>query len=158
MARRRLRSTVEKRGISINEEYLAAADTVIKVSCTLSSGLAAQEGRQGTLTAEGCLQALDSVQRDLDGLATGCRLSRQAVLGARESTAGLLTDTERLQSELAANQKHTQLVQQFLEQYQLSASEVEALQARNNRLVSTASVPTKNLQWTHYLCAGPRHW
>lgn len=87
----------------------------------------AREQSQHQLTF---LQALDQVQGSLDGLMSGCQRSKAAVAGAQESTAGLLAETERLQLELAANEKRSSLVQRFLEQYQLSPAEVEALQVQ----------------------------
>lgn len=59
-----------------------------------------------------------------------CRRSKTTLGGAKESSSGLLAATEKLQQDLAANQRRSELVQEFLQQYQLSGSEVNALQVR----------------------------
>lgn len=74
------------------------------------------------------MQVLDLVQRDVAGLTTECRAAKEAVASARESTAGLLSDADRLQKEAASNRKRGELVHHFLQQYQLSPVEVAALE------------------------------
>ena len=74
------------------------------------------------------LQVLDQIQRDLDGLADSCRLSREAIGSAKDSTSTLLTDTDRLHREAAVNRKRTELIQKFLQQYQLTPLELAHLE------------------------------
>lgn len=68
------------------------------------------------------------VQRDLEGLKDGCRLSKEALASAQGSTSALLNDTDRLHRETAASEKRSELVQKFLQQYQLSSTEIAALE------------------------------
>ncbi len=56
---------------------------------------------------------------------------------ARESTAGLLSDADRLQREAAANRRRGELVHHFLEQYRLSPAEVAALEVTQQALRAT---------------------
>ena len=74
------------------------------------------------------IQVLDQIQNDLSGLAEGCRLSREAIAAAKDSTSTLLADTDRLHREAAANQKRSELIQKFLQQYQLSPAELAHLE------------------------------
>ena len=80
------------------------------------------------------MQALESVQTTLDAVRDECRQAKQAISHAQDSSSGLLSVTERLQRDLKANEKRTTMVQQFLEQYQLTSSEATALQVRHSLL------------------------
>lgn len=100
--RRSLRSTIEKRGLEINNQFLQAAESVFKV--------------------------LDAVQQHLDGLSSCCSAMVGALSETKASTSALLADSERLQKELSAVERRSSAVQLFLEQYQLAPEEVEALQ------------------------------
>ncbi|KAL4421302.1 hypothetical protein ABPG75_010593 [Micractinium tetrahymenae] len=101
-ARRRLRSTIENRGVAVNEEFLAAAQSVI--------------------------QMLDLVQKDLDSLSSCCERMGASLAGSRSAAANLLHDTDKLQRALQISETRSQLVGRFLEQYQLTPAEAAALQ------------------------------
>ncbi|KAL4424572.1 hypothetical protein ABPG77_009156 [Micractinium sp. CCAP 211/92] len=101
-ARRRLRSTIENRGVAVNEEFLEAAQSVI--------------------------QMLDLVQKDLDSLSTCCERMGTSLAGSRSAAADLLHDTEKLRRALQISETRSQLVGRFLEQYQLTPAEATALQ------------------------------
>ncbi|GAB4822825.1 hypothetical protein N2152v2_009871 [Parachlorella kessleri] len=104
-ARRQLRSTIENEGVKINEEFLAAAESVIQV--------------------------LDVVQSDLDSLSTCCDRMGGLLASSRTANADLLHDLDRLQRALGASEARSGLVTQFLDQYQLAAGEVAALQGED---------------------------
>mmetsp|Transcript_20960 Transcript_20960/g.45865 ORF Transcript_20960/g.45865 Transcript_20960/m.45865 type:complete len:707 (+) Transcript_20960:171-2291(+) len=101
-ARRSLRTTIEKRGLQINDKFITAAEAVIK--------------------------ALDEVQSHLDGLSSSCTMISNVLSTSKASTGPLLSDTERLTRELEAVERKGQLIGEFLEQYQLAPQEVAALQ------------------------------
>ncbi|GLC43979.1 hypothetical protein PLESTB_000216400 [Pleodorina starrii] len=101
-ARRGLRTTIEKRGLAINERFIGAAESVIK--------------------------ALDEVQRHLDLLSTSCSAISQVVSSTKTSSSCLLADTERLSRDLDGVERKQGLVAQFLDTYQLTQEEVAALQ------------------------------
>ncbi|KAI7838109.1 hypothetical protein COHA_008117 [Chlorella ohadii] len=101
-ARRRLRSTIENQGVAVNQDFLAAAQSV--------------------------LQALDSVQGDLDALSACCEAMSSSLAGSRAAAADLLHDTDRLTRALQTSETRSQLVGRFLEQYQLTPAEAKALQ------------------------------
>ncbi|KAG2497264.1 hypothetical protein HYH03_004848 [Edaphochlamys debaryana] len=101
-ARRGLRTTIEKRGLAINERFIGAAESVIK--------------------------ALEEVQRSLDMLSGSCAAISTVVSSTKSSSAALLADTERLSRDLEGVEKKQGLVAQFLDTYQLTPEEVAALQ------------------------------
>ncbi|CAL8463754.1 g3288 [Coccomyxa elongata] len=105
VARRRLRTTIERHGLGINEQFLAAAEAIIK--------------------------ALDTAQADLDSVAGGCTRISGALTSARASAADMLSETERVARDLAASETRSKLVDAFLQQYQLSPDEVAALQGQH---------------------------
>lgn len=74
------------------------------------------------------LQALEEVQNELDALSTGCSAINAALAADRSSSADLLSESDKLQHELATSQKRSTLVHSFFKQYQLSAAEIAALQ------------------------------
>ena len=74
------------------------------------------------------LQALDLVKADLDGLAAGCGRVDALLAGTRSATAGLLAETDRNEKALAASEARSNLVERFLQQYQLSSTELVVLQ------------------------------
>lgn len=74
------------------------------------------------------LQALEEVQSELDALSTGCSAIHAALAADRSSSADLLSESDKLQHELATSQKRSTLVHSFFNQYQLSAAEIAALQ------------------------------
>ncbi|KAF6250612.1 component of oligomeric golgi complex 6 [Scenedesmus sp. NREL 46B-D3] len=102
-ARRQLRCTIEQRGLHINGRFLQAAEAV--------------------------MQALDDVQGQLDGLTASCGAISGALSCARTAASGLLADADKAGRELAALEAKRQLVEQFLDKYQLTSEEVAVLQA-----------------------------
>ena len=74
------------------------------------------------------MQALEEVQSELDALSSGCSAINTALAADRSSSADLLSESDKLQHELATSQKRSTLVQSFFKQYQLSAVETSALQ------------------------------
>ncbi|KAI8473219.1 MAG: component of oligomeric golgi complex 6 [Monoraphidium minutum] len=100
--RRQLRSAVERRGLDINQRFLDAAETVI--------------------------QSLDCVQSQLDALTASCAAMGAAVASAKASGGALLAEADKLGREAGAVEAKAALVEQFLDQYQLTPDEVAALQ------------------------------
>jgi len=96
-----LRSAIDKRGLRINEEFLSASE-------------AAQ-------------QALLTVETQLQQLSACCERMTSALDSCQDSASSLLQSTEALRAELAANERRGALVADFLEKYQLAASEIAAL-------------------------------
>lgn len=74
------------------------------------------------------MAALDMLQADLDAVSANCDKMTESVANSKAVTTDLLHDTERLQRALAVSETRSQLVGKFLEQYQLSPGEAEALQ------------------------------
>lgn len=74
------------------------------------------------------LQALEEVHGELDAVSTGCSAINAALAADRSSSADLLSESDKLQHELATSQKRSTLVHSFFQQYQLSAAEIAALQ------------------------------
>uniref|UniRef100_A0A383VY11 Conserved oligomeric Golgi complex subunit 6 n=1 Tax=Tetradesmus obliquus TaxID=3088 RepID=A0A383VY11_TETOB len=102
-ARRQLRCTIEQRGLDINGQFLQAAEAV--------------------------MQALDDVQGQLDGLSSSCGAISSALSTARGTASGLLADADKAGRELGALEAKRQMVEQFLDKYQLTPEEVAVLQA-----------------------------
>ena len=75
-------------------------------------------------------QALDVVQSDLDSISECCSRITGALATTRHASADLLDETAKLRRSLEASLHRSRLVEQFLEQYQLSHDEVYALQVR----------------------------
>jgi hypothetical protein len=104
-ARRQLRSTIENEGVRINEDFLGAAERVIV--------------------------ALDLVQADLDAVARCCEAMTASVADSKAATADMMLETDRLAGALATSETRSQLVGTFLQRYQLSPAEAEALRAED---------------------------
>lgn len=100
-ARRNLRSTIEKRSLSINDEFLLASD-------------AAQ-------------QALDRVEEEVDALAECCDKIAKALNSCNASTGDIISTTERLKQDLDVTTQRQEIVSLFLRDYQLSNEEINAL-------------------------------
>ncbi|XP_060968898.1 conserved oligomeric Golgi complex subunit 6 [Cannabis sativa] len=100
-SRRNLRSTIEKRSLSINHEFLQASAT-------------AQE-------------ALDRVEVEVDALADCCDRIAKALSTCTASTGDIISTTERLKQELDVNNQRQNIVSCFLRDYQLSNDEITAL-------------------------------
>ncbi|POO00393.1 Conserved oligomeric Golgi complex subunit [Trema orientale] len=100
-SRRNLRSTIEKRSLSINQEFLQASAV-------------AQE-------------ALDCVEEEVDALAHCCDRIAKALSTCTASTGDIISTTERLKQELDVTTQRQHIVSCFLRDYQLSNDEITAL-------------------------------
>lgn len=100
-ARRNLRSTIEKRSLSINHEFLLASN-------------AAQ-------------QALDRVEEEVNALANCCDKIAKALNSCNATTGDIISTTERLKQELEITTQRREIVSCFLRDYQLSNEEINAL-------------------------------
>ena len=70
------------------------------------------------------MQALDEIQANLNGLSSSCSSITNVLDRTKSCTSQLLLETERLQKEQETVERKSQLVNDFLEQYQLSTDEV----------------------------------
>ncbi|KNA16792.1 hypothetical protein SOVF_085690 [Spinacia oleracea] len=100
-ARRNLRSTIEKRSLSINHDFLSASD-------------AAQ-------------QALDQVEEEVNSLAECCDRIAKALNSCSATTGDIISTTERLKQDLDVTTQRQEIVSCFLRDYQLSNEEINAL-------------------------------
>ncbi|XP_031503357.1 conserved oligomeric Golgi complex subunit 6 [Nymphaea colorata] len=103
--RRHLRSTIEKRSLSINQEFLLAASPA--------------------------LEALDRVEEDVNGLAECCDKIAKALSNCNIITGDIISTTERLEQELESTTQRQEIVSCFLRDYQLSNEEIIALREEN---------------------------
>lgn len=69
-------------------------------------------------------QALDDVQHQLDALTASCTSINAAVSSAKSSSSGLLSAADKLARDLAQLDSKRAMVEQFLDQYQLTPEEV----------------------------------
>ncbi|GFP81526.1 conserved oligomeric golgi complex subunit 6 [Phtheirospermum japonicum] len=100
-SRRNLRSTIEKRGLSINEEFLAASASA--------------------------QQALDQVEEEVNALADCCDKIAKALSNCNATTGDIISTTERLKQELENTTQRQEIASFFLRDYQLSNDEINAL-------------------------------
>ncbi|XP_023763515.1 conserved oligomeric Golgi complex subunit 6 [Lactuca sativa] len=100
-ARRNLRSTIEKRSLTINHDFLLASD-------------AAQ-------------QALDRVEEEVNSLAECCDKIAKSLNNCNATTGDIITTTERLKQELEITTQRQEIASCFLRDYQLSSDEINAL-------------------------------
>ncbi|KAL9241180.1 hypothetical protein vseg_015321 [Gypsophila vaccaria] len=100
-SRRNLRSTVEKRSLLINHEFLAASHA-----------------------AE---QALDQVEAEVNALSECCDRIAKALDSCSSTTGDIISTTERLKQELDVTTQRQEIVSCFLRDYQLSNEEINAL-------------------------------
>lgn len=100
-SRRNLRSTIEKRCLSINHDFLRASD-------------AAQ-------------QALDCVEEEVNALADCCDRIAKALNSCNATTGDIISTTERLKQELEITTQRQEIASCFLRDYQLSNEEISAL-------------------------------
>ena len=68
------------------------------------------------------------VQYEVDGLSASCKQTAAALAASRASTTELVAAMDQVQRALDTSERRSQLVQTFLEQYQLSPDELAALQ------------------------------
>lgn len=116
--RRRLRSTIENQGVRINEQFLEAAQSVIKVRwagglCQTAAGHEERcrflhiNHRHAAVPCTVCLlQMLDVVQGDLDSLSSCCDSMGASLAGSRSAAANLLHDTDKLQRAVQVGSFH----------------------------------------------------
>ncbi|KAL9251303.1 Conserved oligomeric Golgi complex subunit 6-like protein [Drosera capensis] len=104
-ARRSLRSVIEKRALSIDQEFLLASDPV--------------------------QQALDRVEEEVKALSECCDRIEKALSSCNASTADIISTTERLQQELDITLQRQEIVSCFLCDYQLSNEEISALREQD---------------------------
>ncbi|PHT93179.1 hypothetical protein T459_01061 [Capsicum annuum] len=100
-SRRNLRSTIEKRSLSINEEFLL-------------SSAAAQK-------------ALDRVEKEVNEIVECCDKIALALSSCNATTADIISTTERLKQEFEVTTQRQEIVSCFLRDYQLSPEEINAL-------------------------------
>ncbi|CAM8923450.1 unnamed protein product [Rhodiola kirilowii] len=100
-SRRNLRSTIEKRSLSINNEFLLASDYA--------------------------QQALNRVEEEVDALADCCDSIAKALNSCNATTGDIISTTERLKQELEITTQRQEIVSCFLRDYQLSNEEITAL-------------------------------
>ncbi|KAL6556472.1 Golgi transport complex subunit 6 [Orobanche gracilis] len=100
-ARRNLRSTIEKRGLSINEEFLV-------------SSASAQ-------------QALNQVEEEVNSLTECCDKIAKALSNCNATTGDIISTTERLKQDLENTTQRQEIASLFLRDYQLSNAEINAL-------------------------------
>lgn len=99
--RRNLRSTIEKRSLSINIDFLRASDTA--------------------------QQALDRVEEEVNALADCCDRIAKALNSSSASIGDIISTTERLKQELEITTQRQEIVSCFVRDYQISNEEINAL-------------------------------
>ncbi|RWR78546.1 Conserved oligomeric Golgi complex subunit 6 [Cinnamomum micranthum f. kanehirae] len=100
-SRRNLRSTIEKRSLSINLEFL--------------------------LASEAAQQSLDRVEEEVNALAECCDKIAKALSSCNATTGDIISTTERLKQEIEVTTQRQEIVSCFLRDYQLSNEEINAL-------------------------------
>lgn len=100
-SRRNLRVTLERRGLSINQDFLAASEAAQK--------------------------ALDAVDSEVQDLADCCERISKALSSCTASTGDMVVATEQLKEELEKYTRRQELVSNFLHNYQLTPAEITAL-------------------------------
>lgn len=100
-ARRNLRSTIEKRSLNINHDFLRAS--------------------------ESAQLALDRVEEEVNSLAECCDKIAKALSSCSATTGDIINTTERLKHELEVNTQRQEILSLFLRDYQLSNEEINAL-------------------------------
>ncbi|XP_007040848.2 PREDICTED: conserved oligomeric Golgi complex subunit 6 [Theobroma cacao] len=123
-ARRNLRSTIEKRSLQINLDFLRASQ-------------AAQ-------------LALDRVEDEVNSLADCCDRIAKALNSCSASTADIISTTERLKQELDVTTQKQEIASCFLRDYQLSPEEINAL--RDEELNENFFKALSHVQEIHANC------
>ncbi|CAH8382247.1 unnamed protein product [Eruca vesicaria subsp. sativa] len=123
-ARRNLRSTIEKRALQINSEFLSAADST--------------------------QIALDRVEEEVNALADCCDKIAAALSSSAETTSDIVSTTERLKQELEVTTQRQEIVDCFLRDYQLSNEEIKAL--REDELDESFFQALSHVQEIHSNC------
>eukprot|EP00249_Psilotum_nudum_P015509 c25364_g1_i1 orf=478-2589(+) len=122
--RRTLPTTIEKRGLSINEEFLRASEEAQK--------------------------ALDAVETEVVGLAECCDRIARSLSTCSATTGEIMAVTERLKQELENTNQRQEIVTSFLHDYQLSQEEVLAL--REDELNENFFKALSRVQEIHASC------
>ncbi|CAN8313866.1 unnamed protein product [Cochlearia groenlandica] len=123
-ARRNLRSTIEKRALQINDEFLIAADST--------------------------QIALDRVEEEVNALADCCDKIAEALSSSAATTSDIVSTTERLKQELDVTTQRQEIVNCFLRDYQLSNEEIKAL--REDELNENFFEALSHVQEIHSNC------
>ncbi|ESQ33657.1 hypothetical protein EUTSA_v10006980mg [Eutrema salsugineum] len=123
-ARRNLRSTIEKRALQINSEFLSAADST--------------------------QIALDRVEEEVNALADCCDKIAAALSSSAATTGDIISTTERLKQELEVTTQRQEIVNCFLRDYQLSNEEIKAL--REDELNENFFQALSHVQEIHSNC------
>ncbi|XP_010478593.1 PREDICTED: conserved oligomeric Golgi complex subunit 6 isoform X2 [Camelina sativa] len=123
-ARRNLRSTIEKRALQINSEFLSAADST--------------------------QIALDRVEEEVNALADCCDKIAAALSSSAATTSDIISTTERLKQELEVTTQRQEIVNCFLRDYQLSNEEIKAL--REDELNENFFQALSHVQEIHSNC------
>ncbi|KAJ8568171.1 hypothetical protein K7X08_020893 [Anisodus acutangulus] len=100
-SRRNIRSTIEKRSLCINEEFLL-------------SSTAAQK-------------SLDRVEEEVNEIVECCDKIAMALSSCNATTGDIISSTERLKQEFEVTTQRQEIVSCFLRDYQLSPEEINAL-------------------------------
>ncbi|XVE99967.1 hypothetical protein REPUB_Repub03eG0245500 [Reevesia pubescens] len=122
--RRNLRSTIEKRSLQINLDFLRASQ-------------AAQ-------------LALDRVEDEVNSLADCCDRIAKALSSCSASTGDIINTTERLKQELEVTTQKQEIASCFLRDYQLSPQEINAL--RDEELNENFFKALSHVQEIHANC------
>ncbi|MED6210434.1 Golgi transport complex subunit 6 [Stylosanthes scabra] len=123
-SRRNLRSTIEKRSLSINREFLEASRTA--------------------------QLALDNVENEVNALSECCDRIAKALNSCSDSTGDIINTTERLKQELETTTQRQEIVACFLRDYQLSPEEINAL--RDEELNENFFKALSHVQEIHANC------
>lgn len=99
--RRKLRSTIEAQGLSINQDFLKSAGSV----CS----------------------ALDTVDGHSEALSECCRAVSSSLTSSKAASADILAISRRVNQGLESSEERTVLVELFLRQYRLSHDEIYSL-------------------------------
>ena len=100
-SRRQLRGKIEEQQLSVNARFLASFQAVS--------------------------EALGSVQRDVDGLASCCDDITERLESARAATRHLTEETERLSRAQTRSERRIRVVEAFTERFELSEDDMHAL-------------------------------
>ncbi|KAE8702821.1 Detected protein of confused Function [Hibiscus syriacus] len=123
-ARRNLRSTIEKRSLDINLDFLRAS-------------------RAAQL-------ALDLVEDEVNSLADCCDKIAKALSSCSASTGDIINTTDRLKQELEVTTQKQHIVSYFLRDYQISPQEISAL--RDEELNENFFKALSHVQEIHANC------
>ncbi|XP_062578733.1 LOW QUALITY PROTEIN: conserved oligomeric Golgi complex subunit 6-like [Saccostrea cucullata] len=108
--RRNLRSDIERRSLSINEEFLQ--------------------------TFQGVKEQLDSVYADVKAMNDCCEDMTSRLKAAKEQTQDLISQTTKLHAESQKVQMKSQVADVFLDKFQLKPNEVKALRGSRDGSLS----------------------